>query len=322
MRRLKLLPLLLLAALVAVQALQAQDSPTPSTATSRVPQVPGLFRILRGFNAGITIAGLHESQTGYATLVQPALGYSIDRRFSLDATIPVYLYRLDETHDLTVPTYIHLLPQHGELGDLIFGVHAQFVPRDFAYQFTFSITAPTGDVVHGLSTGRPTFDVSNRVQRSFRRASPFLELGIGDSSNLANQQLTRNFNSLGPLAHFQAGIAVPLVYRATFAANAYEQLPIGDQKLYQTVPLHDAPNVTVVTGRSLSEDNGFTNTLDIPFGTHTTVSGYYNRSLRFRDDTVSFGITFLLRGAPVVSDDELLQQIELELKNLPPRTAP
>jgi hypothetical protein len=54
--------------------------------------------------------------------------------------------------------------------------------------------------------------------------------------------------------------------------------------------------MTVVSGRSVSEDNGFTNSLSVPLTSHWTLQGYYNRSLRLKTDTVGMGITFIARG--------------------------
>ncbi len=291
-----------------------------ATQSSEVPKVPGLSSFLRGFNAGVTFSGLHDSQNGYATLAQPAIGYTFNPTFSLDITVPLYLYRLAAAQDLTLPlTQRTLSPQLAEFGDTLISFHALFLSRRFDYQATFSATAPTGDLNHGLSSGRATVDFSNHLDHTFRHFSPYAELGIGDSSTLANQLLNRNFTTLGPLAHFQAGVAFPLMRGASFATNAYEQLPIGDQKIYETIARPNAPTTFVIAGRNIFEDNGFTNTLDIPLRDHTTVSAYYNRSLRFHDDTVSFGITFVLRGTrhTSLSDDDLLRAIDKELQNHP-----
>ena len=51
---------------------------------------------------------------------------------------------------------------------------------------------------------------------------------------------------------------------------------------------------TTVT--TVSEDNGFTTFLGVPLNSYVYLSGYYNRSLRQRLDTVSFGVTYILRG--------------------------
>jgi len=63
--------------------------------------------------------------------------------------------------------------------------------------------------------------------------------------------------------------------------------------------------MTVVSGRSVSEDNGFTNYLSIPLTSHWMLQGYYNRSLRLKTDTVGMGITFVARGQSTRSRQQL-----------------
>ena len=279
-------------------ATQEQSAPVASpdaTEQSEVPEVPGLSGLLRGFNAGVSFSGFHDSDTGWATVFQPAIGYSFSDIFAVDVTVPIYLYRLAETTATNPRPDARLVPRRGDPGDVIFALHAQFLPPGFDFQATFSATAPTGDAVYGLSSGRPTFDLSNHLDHNFARLSPSVELGVGDSAELVNPLVTKNYTSLGPLAHFQAGVAVPLFWGLSFDASAYEQLPIGDQKIYSTVTRRGR-TTTVVTGRSVAEDNGFISALDIPIDDHTTVSGYYSHSLRLHDDIVSLGLTYVFRG--------------------------
>jgi hypothetical protein len=285
-------------------AAHAQEQAPPvasSTASeaSEVPQVPGISGLLRGLNGGVTLSSLHDAQTGWATVLQPAIGYSFNDIFSFDITVPIYIYRLAGTRVPNPRPNALLVPRRGYPGDVLFSLHAQFIPRGFLYETTVSATAPTGDNLYGLSTGRSTFDLSNRIEHPFHYVTPSLELGVGDSSALVSPLVQRDFTSLGPLAHFQAGFAFALPLGASFSTSAYEQLPIGDQKIYQTVARRGSPGgfATVVTGRSVAEDNGFTNSLDLPLNSHTTLSTYYNRSLRLKDDVVAFGISYVLRGS-------------------------
>ena len=280
-------------------AAQEQTAPIASpnpTEQSEVPEVPGLSGLLHGFNAGASFSGYHDSATGWATVFQPAVGYSFSDIFAVDVTVPIYLYRLAETTATNPRPDARLVPRRGEVGDVIFALHAQFLPPGFDYQATFSATAPTGDAVYGLSSGHPTFDFSNHFDHNFAHLSPSVELGVGDSAQLVNPLVTKNYTSLGPLAHFQAGLAVPLFWGLSFDASTYEQLPIGDQKIYSTITRRGR-TTTVVTGRSVAEDNGFIGALDIPLDDHTTVSAYYSHSLRLHDDIVSLSLTYVFRGS-------------------------
>ncbi len=264
-----------------------------------VPEVPGLSAPLRGWNAGITFSGVHESSTGWATLATPSTGYSFNEVFSVDATIPIYFYRLAESRSARPKPDAQLVNQRGEPGDIVFGLHAQFIPRLFQYQLTGAFTAPTGDEAYGLTTGRVTFDINNHFERTFGRFTPNIELGGGDSTTLVNRILTKNYTSLGPLAHFQAGVGIEFMHGISFESDAYEQLPIGDQKIYG--PSRHGKAIGVV-GHNVTEDNGFINALDIPLDGHITFSGYYGRSLRLYEDTAAIGVTYVLRRPEPASE--------------------
>jgi hypothetical protein len=269
------------------------DSPGPPLSQpADAPASPGL-PFLHGFNAGITIAGIHDSVVGYSTLATPSVGYSFNDIFSVDATIPIYMYRLAESLSPRPRATQLLVNQRGELGDVVIGFHAQFIPSFFLYQANFAVTAPTGDEAYGLTTGRCTFDLNNHFERSFGRLTPDLEIGVGDSSYLVNRLVNKNYTSLGPISHFQAGLAVELIRGISFQSDAYENLPIGDQKIYG--PSRNG-RATVVTGHSVTEDNGFTNSLEIPLDSHTSLSSYYSRSLRLHIDSVAFGVSYVLRA--------------------------
>ena len=258
-----LLPLLALPASAQV----AREKPSePQTSTTQpipgdaqdVPEVPGLSSTLHGWNAGVTITGVHESTTGWTTLFIPAIGYSFNDIFSIDATIPIYMYRLADSLAAHPKPNALLVAQRGEPGDVVFGLHAQFIPRQFQYQLTGLVTAPTGDEAYGLTTGRVTFDISNRFERTFGRLTPNLEIGGGDSTTLVNRIVNKNYTSLGPLAHFQIGLGIELLRGISFETEAYEQLPIGDQKIYgpsrngkpPSSPATTSPRTTASSTRS------------------------------------------------------------------------
>jgi len=275
-------------------------APVPAESVS-LPELPGFSVSPRGFNAGITFSSFHDSLTGWSTLATPAFGYSFNETFSIDATLPIYMYRLAESRSTRPRPDAQLVNQRGELGDLLLGFHAQFVPSTFLYQATLGLTAPTGDEAYGLTSGRVTFDLNNHFERIYRgRFTPNLEIGAGNSTALVNRQVNKIYTSLGPLAHFQVGLGIDLPHNLYFESDAYEQLPIGDQKIYG--PSRKG-RPTVVTGYNVTEDNGFTNFLEIPIDAHTTLSGYYSRSLRRHIDTVGMGVTWVIR--PPRTEEEL-----------------
>ena len=295
----------------------AQAEPVANTSPSRaseVPDVPGLSSVLHGLNAGVTFAGVHDAYTGWATLVTPAIGFSFNHVFTADVSVPIYFFRLSPS-TLARPRPNELLIQErGEVADVVIAGHAQFVPRNFNYQATAALAVPTGDAQNGLTTGRVSFDFDNHFDKTVFRVTPNLDIGIGDTASLVNRITTKNYTSLGPLAHFQVGLGFPLPFHTSFVAEAYEQLPIGDQKTYG--PSRNGRS-TVVTGRNITEDNGFITSIDVPLSGHTTLSAYYNRSLRFYADNVSIGFTYVLRGSPEPS----YADIDLLLRE-PPTASP
>ena len=86
-------------------------------------------------------------------------------------------------------------------------------------------------------------------------------------------------------------------FHLEFEADAYEELPVAAQTLYSTTG-SGKKKKTVATGKSIGEDNGFLNSLDIPLNGHVTLTGFYIRSLRSHIDTAGFTLTFLLKAPP------------------------
>ncbi|MBS1798218.1 MAG: hypothetical protein JSS95_00180 [Acidobacteria bacterium] len=269
-------------------------------------KTPGVFALQR-FNGGVTLSSFHESLTGWSTLMMPAVSYTINDTFSVDASIPIYFFRLAESTKAHPKPNNLLVAQRGELGDAVFALHGQFLPKLFIYESTFSFTAPTGDQDYPLTTGRVTFDLNNHFERTFGRLTPVLEIGAGDTTTLINREVTKTYTSLGPLAHFEVGCGIMLFRNLSFETDAYEQLPIGDQKIYSA---YRKGHPIIVTGFNVTEDNGFISTFDVPLDHRTTFSSYYSRSLRRSVDTVGVSMTFLLRGAPQEeSDDAVMNEL-------------
>jgi hypothetical protein len=298
---LRAVSLLLLA--YASPSLNAQSSeagPDPATRHDlpQVPRVPGLVTALRGLNAGLTFAGVHDSSLGWYEVATPAVGYALSSHYSADATISIYPYRLALNSDATASDTQRLIQTRGDLGDTLLGAHAGFSGHGFRNTSTVSLTAPTGNRPDGLGTGRVTFDLSDHLERYLRQTGLIVDIGGGDSSSLFNRLVTTDYSSLGPIAHFQAGTVVWLARGIYLQSLAYEQLPLGDQKIYTTYSRPGFPSRTVVTGRTVNEDNGFTTSVGIPLTDRITLLTYYNRSLRLHLDTVSTGLTYVWRGTP------------------------
>ncbi len=277
-----------------------------------VPRVPGLSTLFDGLNAGVNYSGVHSSSVGWYTVTTPAVNYTFSRHFSADASTSIYFHRLVQNTNTATATAHPLVDGGVNPGDTLMGFHAFFEPGSLQNTVTFSLTAPTGDRAKGFGAGQVTYDFSDHLERYIKQLGFVLDMGGGDSSGLFNDQVVKDYSSVGGLAHFESGLVYWLPRRSYIEAVAYEQLPLGSQTVYRTVVRGDSaragdddgsggnppppPTPAPTTMTTVSEDNGFTTFVGVPLNNYVSLSGYYNRSLRQRLDTVSVGLTYVLRG--------------------------
>lgn len=298
------------------------DAPVPAT-RQNVPRVPGVGSLLNGANAGVSFSGVHSSVVGWFGVVVPAVSYTFSPHFSADLSLPLYQHRLvlNSKQSETAPQQLVL--DKLATGDTQIGLHGSFRARQYDDVVTLSLMAPTGKRSEGLGTGRVTFDFDNDLGRSFGATAFNLDLGIGDSSGLANNLLLRDYNTLGALAHFQTSASRWIAGRALVQVSAYEQLPLGDQKIYMEAAIRalDSSEVfytTLAENSGLSEDNGLTVSTGIPLSAHLMFSGYYNRSLRQKQDTVSLGMTYLWHNFSYKRHGSMIERALREAAGLAP----
>ena len=198
-----------------------------------------------------------------------------------------------------------LATRHLLLGDTTGDFMIDLHPRLFDYTLTSTLGIPTGDDANGLGAGQFTYAFINHFERQLGDTfTPNIELGIDDSPNLTNSRVLKSYEVVGTSAHFQAGLDASLPWwNIDFESDAYEELPLGTQTVTSTtIKGKKGKQVTTTTQKSVGEDNGFNNTLNIPINGHITLSGFYNRSLRNKIDTAGLSFTFLLRAAPRPAD--------------------
>lgn len=290
----------------------------------QVPRVPGLSASLRHLNAGLTFSGVNAANSGWYTVITPAVSYSLDSHFSADLSFSAYLDRSVETETTmqvsTVPggnntpnsVTIMGTRSHNDPGDLMLGMHASFGAEPWRNLFTTSLTFPTGSMEDGLSTGTVTFDFSNRLERTLGAATLMVGVGVGNSAGLVNSLVTRQYDTLGPLSHYQTGVSVWMPRSVYLQMEAYEQLPFGRQTLY--VPIRkesQSGTKTTTTATSFGADDfGLTTFVSVPLQSHILLSGYFSRSLRENYNTYSIGTTFMLH--PILRH-KLLRMIDKAL---------
>jgi hypothetical protein len=242
-----------LGCLAVVAALSSRPSPsqqvgepvsTPSssqTVTATPVRNQPASALLTGLNAGVTLSGVHDSSVGWYNVVTPGISYSLAPHYSVDASMSIFPYKYSRQELVANPGAAtsfsdQLIFDGGDVGDLLIEGHGIFNPRFARNIVTVAITLPTGNRSAGLGTGRVTFSVDDRLERYFGNTGFVVDIGGGDSNSLVNRLVTQDDTSLGPLAQFQAGVVAWFPRRISLQSVAYEQLPLGDQKTYATVP--------------------------------------------------------------------------------------
>lgn len=242
-----------------------------------------------GWSATVATTASHDSLSGWSLQETPSLGYRLNRTLSFDASLPVYGYvNAVRTGKKGNP----LLAGHeGVLGDAALASHFVFRPDICDYLGTLSLSAPTGDEHLGAGTGHLGYNVNNHFERSAGVLTPDFEAGIGNTSSLVRRKAAKSYTSSGELVFLQAGTTVELPVSFAMDAEAYEQLPIGQQTVYSRA---DRKHGAVLNQPSDAEDNGVTLEVDAPSLRRLLVSATLSHSIRLEDTTEAVSLTFLL----------------------------
>ena len=258
----------------------------------------GIIPVQKGFNASLGSSSQHDSSNGWSSILTPNIAYRLDRYFSLDVGVPMYLYiNIDANVGTTAKPVYKYTTKKDAFGDTALSLHGDATAWTVDYNGTISLGLPSGNTDYGLGAGQVTYNVNNHFEKSVGLFTPDIEFGFGDASTLVDQRILKSYIAVGPMAHFQAGISVDLPLRMSFEADAYEELPLDKNLVYSTTG-KGKKKVTTATNTDPAEDNGFLTSLDIPLTRHVTLSGFYNRSLRDHDDLGGFSFTFLLKAPP------------------------
>ncbi|WP_263419674.1 hypothetical protein [Terriglobus albidus] len=240
-------------------------------------------------------SSIHNSVLGWTQMTTPVVAYRFNRHWSVDLSVPAFFslhsYVASSTTTYKLETLRHLV------GDTAIATrYTTDFGRAFTYTGSATMSLPTGADSYGLGNGQVTYNFNHRVDYSTHwAAAPFIETGIGDTSSLIDREIQRTYTTIGHIAHFQAGSQFLLPLRSAFTVSAYENLPIGDQKIYRPVRVNHAW-VERAVGVSLAEDNGIDTIVEVPVNRNVIVSGFYSRSLRLKYDTTGVSVTFSLRN--------------------------
>jgi hypothetical protein len=264
-------------------------------ARTSVPTDEAAVPLVKGFNFILTTSSQHDSPTGWSNVLEPNLSYRFNEHFAVDIGVPFYT-RVNAFVPTTVkgkPT-TELETSSGLLGDTVMSGQFDYDFKSFWYAGSASMGVPTGDSELGLTANQVTYNVNNHFERTFGRYTPNVEVGIGNSSTLDSSISRKTYVAVGPSGFFEAGTMVDLPLRLMLDMEAYESLPIGDQRVFGTIT-RKGKTVQVLEGTGAAEDNGFTTSLLSPLGRHLSLMGYYTRSLRQHYDTVGFSFMYTVR---------------------------
>jgi hypothetical protein len=299
--RLALLSLVLFAPLAA----HAQGIPEPDKKANGVDLDTGPSGVIpaKGFNASLTTSSQHDSSNGWTSIMTPDAAFRLNRHFSFDASIPLYIYIIVEENTGTKLKPVYKYSEHNHVpGDMQINSHFEAHSDLLDYNAGFTLGLPTGNTNYGLGAGQVTYALNNHFEHAFDFFTPDIELGFSDVNDLEGAPVKKSYITVGNLAYFQAGGSFDLPLRMTFDAEAYENLPVGSTTVYSTTG-KGKKKVTTAHNEGAAEDNGFNTELDVPLGRHTILSGFYTRSLRNKIDTAGFSLTFLLKPTPLPREE-------------------
>lgn len=271
---------------ISVSGARAQALPTGHTA-------PGIdfYTILEG----------STSPSGTVSDMRNTVSYTLKGSLAADLTVPIYF---------VVPPVqpAGFAPAAIGLGNVALDARAT-IPLFFAdYSPTATVAFPTGSTAMGLSAGIVTYDLDNRLDRTFGLITPFAEVDIGNSENNMSSPtrrvVQRPYLTVGYMAMLSAGPEVRLFHLLTLSADAFYVEPWGAQTVFSRIV---RPGITggggthnrvyevaykTVGGPSLVRDDGVDASAAFSPTRFMDLTVAFNRSLLYDLDTVSVSLGF------------------------------
>lgn len=251
---------------------------------------------VNGFNFVLSSNSQYDDAGGFSSTLSPLLSYRLNRYLSIDTGLPLYLaVDVQNVKGTKLAPVYFTTTDHGVIGDTGVSGHLDINGSWLSYSFTASGGFPTGNAKDNLSANTKTYSINNHFEHSISIFTPDIEIGAGNSSSLVGRSVRRGYVAVGPLATFQAGTSIDLPSNLSLDFEAYESMPIGNQKVYGTVKSKKGKTVNVLQGTGVAEDNGFNVSCSFQPSPHFGLSAFYNRSLRQYDNTTGFSLTYIAR---------------------------
>lgn len=246
-----------------------------------------------GWTSYVEFGGTSNSD-GQVYELQSTVGYSFTRHFGMDFGLPIYFVSASSsTTGGTSGTGI---------GNPSVDLRWKYLNPKVNYGSVLLGSAPVANSKLGLSTGRATFDWTNRFDRSFAFVTPFVEGGL--SNTIYDTRLfVRPYTTLGLNTHFQGGASIDLPKNFSVGASLYDILPFGNQTLFSRVT-GSGKSAPATNGRSfqsqqqvtgtsaLARDDGFSTFVDFSPTAVVDAELGFTRSIHYALNSVSFSLGF------------------------------
>ncbi|MDP9146773.1 MAG: hypothetical protein M3N22_03885 [Acidobacteriota bacterium] len=262
-------------------------------------------KTVEGFTPGWTLGTRFEGSTsGDGTVLDlgSAVGYIFSNHFGIDAGVPYYFVGSSASIKKNNPNAV----SGTGLGSLFSDLKLNLPGKTLNYNSTIHLTAPTGDMKKGFSTGHATWNFGNHFEHGFNNFTPFVDLGVGNTV-IDTKYFHRPFTTFGYNAQFEAGSEFD-AGKFNLTASAYDVAPWGPQTVVskvfrcssgakcsangKTTDRRGYVAASVESGSAaLVRDNGFNAGVEFKPVPLVDLEFDYSRSVPLRLNSFSFGIS-------------------------------
>jgi len=247
-----------------------------------------------GFTSYVEFGGTTNS-LGQVYELNSSIGYTFTQHFGMDLGVPVYF--VNTSSSTTGST------SESGVGNPSVDLRWKYLHPSVNFASVLTGSAPLGDSKLGLSTGRATFDWTNRIDRTFSQVTPFLDAGFSNTTS-DSRLFLRPYTTLGLNTHFRGGASVDVWKFISVGAAGYDILPFGNQTVFSRVNGASGSGAShgqnfqssqQTTGTAdIASDNGFSTWLDASLNSYVDAEVGYTRSVHYDLNSVSFSLGFNL----------------------------
>ena len=250
-----------------------------------------------GLTSHVEFGGTSDAD-GQIYDIQSSVGYTFTKHFGMDLGVPVYF--VSASSSTTGGT------SGNGIGNPSVDLRWKFPNAKLNYGSVVTGSAPLADSKKGLSTGRATFDWTNRVDRSFSIVNPFFEAGLSNTTS-DSRLFIRPYTTLGLNTHFQGGASFDVWKSISLGSSLYDIAPFGNQTVFSRVTGTAAKGGTASHGRTfqtsqqttggadIAKDDGFSTFVDFSPNSYVDAELGYTRSIHYALNSVSFSVGFNVR---------------------------